>query len=906
MIKEKDSSFGNRGRDAPKRNNAQQRERKYADSIRDGLDAEVKPTEAYGPFSAVGREDAYAQTSGIETPGENHRSSFQTFESVSGIREGRSSSIREGSNSKKSKHGIHTGKSGNDFRSQKERAKRRQVQDGYGSNKVDPDTDLKAFPDEEMEGLSDGNANPFESNRQPGQKTAPGGKSSSAVQKQRIRRSYARQLRAEETEEAGEESIFSNTRNREISGKQKTVFGSSRQSSGTSWHERKSGSVFSEDSQADTAGGFYRNEAAAEQAVKGSKEAGASAATSRRKGMRWRSSDSLKAEAVGEAEVEEKTHSRKGAFGGAVLTGAYVIGRGASEASGDSREDLSERTFRTTTGAGKKAAFEVSRGARDMAGRHFHNGRIAGVSADGSAATSFFNRNTARQVAADRWSAAASTAQKRQIRKAYARAESRLLKIPILKRIHRKRNEELVLRESKTAFLRIADFIRKKPVIILVLVITLLFGGFYTSLMSVGTALVGQVQGFATTATSFTADDADILGANEDYKAMENELRMKLLYPEGYYPGYVNYQTGAISIGHDPYKLIALLTVLHERFTRAEVQESLKTIFALQYNVSVENVTGRSQHKTVTVGQSLGTVVTSGYCNCSICCGQWAGGPTASGTTPVANHTIAVDSQNPIVPMGTKIVMNGIEYTVEDTGPLERYGVAFDVYYDDHQVAENHGHQNWEAYIADDNGSKTVEVTIYNSLPTLSLSVQNGSIDTAARALLSDDELQRYYVIIETKGNRPDLFADDIYANTTEGVNWAPPGSALSDERFRNMYNEAIKYLGYPYVWGGESPDTSFDCSGFVSWVINHCGNGWNYGRLDCRELWALTMRVSEADVRPGDLVFFQGTWDVEGASHVGIVLGNGMMIHCGHPVQIASYKTEYFSAHFMGYGRLP
>jgi cell wall-associated NlpC family hydrolase len=256
--------------------------------------------------------------------------------------------------------------------------------------------------------------------------------------------------------------------------------------------------------------------------------------------------------------------------------------------------------------------------------------------------------------------------------------------------------------------------------------------------------------------------------------------------------------------------------------------------------------------------------------------------------------------------MGTKIVMNGIEYTVEDTGPLERYGVAFDVYYDDHQVAENHGHQNWEAYIADDNGSKTVEITIYNSLPTLSLSVQNGSIDTAARALLSDDELQRYYVIIETKGNRPDLFADDIYANTTEGVNWAPPGSALSDERFRNMYNEAIKYLGYPYVRGGESPDTSFDCSGFVSWVINHCGNGWNYGRLDCRELWALTMRVSEADVRPGDLVFFQGTWDVEGASHVGIVLGNGMMIHCGHPVQIASYKTEYFSAHFMGYGRLP
>ena len=238
--------------------------------------------------------------------------------------------------------------------------------------------------------------------------------------------------------------------------------------------------------------------------------------------------------------------------------------------------------------------------------------------------------------------------------------------------------------------------------------------------------------------------------------------------------------------------------------------------------------------------------------------------------------------------------------------PLERYGVAFDVYYDNHQVAETHGHQNWEAFIADDNGSRAVEVTIYNSLPTLNVSIRNGSIDTAAHALLSEDELQRYYLLIETKGNRPDLFKDDIYANPTFGANWAPPGSALSDARFRNMYNEAIRYLGMAYVWGGESPDTGFDCSGFVSWVINHCGNGWNYGRLDCRELWALTMRVWEADVKPGDLVFFQGTWDVEGASHVGIVLGNGMMIHCGHPIQIASYKTEYFLSHFYGYGRLP
>ena len=118
-----------------------------------------------------------------------------------------------------------------------------------------------------------------------------------------------------------------------------------------------------------------------------------------------------------------------------------------------------------------------------------------------------------------------------------------------------------------------------------------------------------------------------------------------------------------------------------------------------------------TETRTVRVGESLGMVVTSGYCNCSICCGHYAGGPTASGVMPTADHTIAVDMYDMFLPFGTRVVMNGTEYVVEDTGPLTRYGVTFDVYYDDHDVAEAHGHQTWEAFLADDNGAQEVQVT---------------------------------------------------------------------------------------------------------------------------------------------------------------------------------------------------
>ena len=181
---------------------------------------------------------------------------------------------------------------------------------------------------------------------------------------------------------------------------------------------------------------------------------------------------------------------------------------------------------------------------------------------------------------------------------------------------------------------------------------------------------------------------------------------------ESTHPGYDEYWYQVDEISHNPYHLISYFTAKYGEFTYSQVADEVEEIFREQYSLYVDEVNDTvTETKTVRVGESLGQVVTSGYCNCSICCGSWSGGPTASGAYPTANHTIAVDAANPFVPMGTKVVMNGVEYVVEDTGAFARYGVQFDVYYDSHSAASAHGHQTWEAFIADDNGSQEVEVT---------------------------------------------------------------------------------------------------------------------------------------------------------------------------------------------------
>lgn len=184
--------------------------------------------------------------------------------------------------------------------------------------------------------------------------------------------------------------------------------------------------------------------------------------------------------------------------------------------------------------------------------------------------------------------------------------------------------------------------------------------------------------------------------------------------------------------------------------------------------------------------------------------------------------------------------------------------------------------------------------------------VNKGLNMVVGNAGLSDDQMERYRILLETRGNRPDIFGDDIYATPGgEYTDYDIPGEALTDERFANMIREAEKFLGYPYVWGGSSPSTSFDCSGFVSWVINNCGNGWSVGRLTANGLMGICDIIPKSEAKPGALIFFQGTYDTSGASHVGIYVGNGMMIHCGNPISYTSIETSYWQQHYYCMGRI-
>ena len=419
-----------------------------------------------------------------------------------------------------------------------------------------------------------------------------------------------------------------------------------------------------------------------------------------------------------------------------------------------------------------------------------------------------------------------------------------------------------------------------------------------------------SIQGGSTTiiSTTYASEDEDIYAAENAYAQLEAALNNQINSMEATHPEYEEYRYQVDEISHNPYHLISYLTVKYGDFTYAQVASEIEEIFREQYSIHTESVRETvTETQTVRVGESLGQVVTSGYCNCPICCGVWSGGSTASGAMPQANHTIAVDASNPFVPLGTKIVMNGVEYVVEDTGAFDQYGVQFDVYYGDHAAASAHGHQTWEAYIADDNGSQEVEVTSTREVNRLETVLTNHNLDTVLRNRMNDEEEQRYDYYNLTYGNRDYLFDVNTLPSGggSGGFGYEIPAEALSDEKFANMIHEAEKYLGYPYVWGGASPSTSFDCSGFVSWVINNCGNGWNVGRQTADGLRSCCAYVSPSEAKPGDLIFFQGTYNTPGASHVGIYVGDNMMIHCGNPIQYANISSAYWQEHFMAFGRI-
>ena len=312
-------------------------------------------------------------------------------------------------------------------------------------------------------------------------------------------------------------------------------------------------------------------------------------------------------------------------------------------------------------------------------------------------------------------------------------------------------------------------------------------------------------------ASTYPSQDADMLGAEAQYCAMEAELQRYLDTYESTHD-YDEYHFDLDTIEHDPYVLISIITALHQgEWTLDEVQGTLQMLYDRQY-ILTEDVVVETRYRTET--------------------DTWT---DADGNT----HT-------------------------------DTYQVPYDYY-------------------------------------ICTVTLENFNLSHVPVYIMSEEQLGMYATYMATLGNRPDLFPGSGYIGKyVEGsyTDYDIPPEALDDEVFAAIIKEAEKYLGYPYVWGGSSPSTSFDCSGFVSWVINH--SGWDVGRLGAQGLCNICTPVSSDNAKPGDLVFFTGTYDTPGVSHVGIYVGNNMMIHCGDPISYANLNSSYWQSHFYRYGRLP
>ncbi|MBR1623498.1 MAG: C40 family peptidase [Pseudobutyrivibrio sp.] len=369
----------------------------------------------------------------------------------------------------------------------------------------------------------------------------------------------------------------------------------------------------------------------------------------------------------------------------------------------------------------------------------------------------------------------------------------------------------------------IVEFVKDNPVasiiILLVLIVILVLLGIFSSC---GVAFTGAQD--ITIATTYTAKDSTIREVDRSYTSLEQEVQTAIDNIPNDYPGYDEYNYYLDEIGHNPYQLAAILTVLYEDYTKEEVQQKLSEIKDLQYELTTQRVVETRYRQEERTGS------------------RWVS-----------------DSSSP------------------SGGYYESY---------------------------------TYTVTVSYQYYILNVTLKNRTLNEVVNQLgFTEDQLQRYQILLATYGNKKYLFEYDIYSVKEPGEyeDYDVPGEYLTDEEFANMMREAEKYLGMVYVWGGDSPSTGFDCSGFVSWVINHSGNGWNVGRQTANGLKNSTARVSASDVKPGDLIFFQGTYDTSGASHVGIVVDpvNKIMIHCGNPISYASYDTNYWRNHFYCYGRI-
>lgn len=411
------------------------------------------------------------------------------------------------------------------------------------------------------------------------------------------------------------------------------------------------------------------------------------------------------------------------------------------------------------------------------------------------ATADYHYRKTVEQHPEMRGSALSRYVQKQKIKRQYAKQAKEAAKQGA------KAAEKTAVTTEKLAARTVA-FVKRHPVGVLLFLalflLLVLMQSCMSSLVTIGNGAAGAIG-----ASTYAAEDADLLGAEAAYCALEDELREYLNSYEATHD-YDEYHFDLDDIEHDPYVLLSLVSAWHEgAWTLAEVQDTLQMLFDRQY-ILTEDVVVQVRYRTETRTDSEG---------------------------------------NP--------------YTVQ---------VPYN-YYICYVTLENFNLSHLPIYI------------------------------------MGEDQLSRYALYMATLGNRPDLFPSSPYVAkyTGDPVEHEIPEAYLSDETFAAILTEAERYIGYPYVWGGYSPSTSFDCSGFVSYVYNQCG--WDFGRLGAQGLYNISTRTSSP--RPGDLVFFTGTYDTPGVSHCGIYVGDGWMLHCGDPIGYANLNSSYWQSHFYAYGRL-
>ena len=354
---------------------------------------------------------------------------------------------------------------------------------------------------------------------------------------------------------------------------------------------------------------------------------------------------------------------------------------------------------------------------------------------------------------------------------------------------------------------RTVAFVKRHPVGVLLFLVCflllVLMQSCMSSLVTLGNGTAGAIG-----ASTYAAEDADLLGAEAAYCALEDELRGYLdIYTRTH--DYDEYHFDLDGIEHDPYVLLSMISAWHEgAWTLDEVQGTLQMLFDRQYILTESVVTER------------------------------------------------------------------------------RYYIETDTWTDEE------GNTHTDSY------------RVYYDYYICTVTLENFNLSHLPIYIMGEDQLSRYALYMATLGNRPDLFPSSPYVAKYTGdlVEHEVPEAYLADEIFAAILAEAEKYIGYPYVWGGSSPSTSFDCSGYLSWVLNQCG--WDVGRLGAQGLYNYCTPTSSP--QPGDLVFFVGTYDTPGVSHCGLYVGDGWMLHCGDPISYANLNSSYWQSHFYAYGRLP